>query len=110
MYNVKCRDLRSRNANYIRSEQVLGTKLNKEKFDKTQSDSKCSIYSKGDKNINYTLTEINILAPKDCKRLHDCLVKRLHWIVCRMCGFKTTEMWCEHLLKTVIENENYMVL
>ena len=91
-------------------EQAIRTNVIKAKIDKTQIDSKCRMCGKVDESISHVLNECSKLVQKEYKRRHDCVGKRVHWVVSKVCGFKVKDKWYEHEPEAVIVNDDYRIL
>ncbi len=79
-------------------------------IDKTQQNSKYRLYGDRDETINHIISECSKLALKEYKTRHDCVVKVIHWEVCKTLKFDHTIKWFTHQSESVQENEIHKLL
>ena len=65
---------------------------------------------KVDESISHVLNECSKLVQKEYMRRHDCVGKRVHWDVSKVCGFKVKDKWYEHEPEAVMVNDDYRIL
>ena len=79
----------------------------KARIDKTQQNSKCSLYGDKDKTINHIISECSKLAQKEYKTRHDWVGNEIHWEVYKKFKFHHTNKWYMHSA-AILENNTHI--
>ena len=81
----------------------------KTKIDKTQQNSKCSLYGDREETINHISESIK-LAQKEYKTRHDWVRKVIHKKLCKKFKLDHTNKWYMHNSESVMDNETHKAL
>ena len=82
----------------------------KARIDKTHHNSKCRLWSDGDKTVNHIISESSKLAQKEFKTRHYWVGKVIHWEMCKKFKFDYTNKWYMHNPAPVLENDTRKLL
>ena len=93
----------------VEQDNAIRTNHIKARIDKTQQNSKCRLCGDRDETINH-ISECSKLAQKDSKARHNCVVKVIHWEMCRKFQFDHTNKWYMHNPAPVLENATHKLL
>ena len=82
----------------------------KANIDKTQEDSKCRMCKQKEETVSHIVSECPKLAQREYKRRHDCVVKALHWDLCRLYDIDCGNKCYEHQPDGVLETSDVKIL
>ena len=82
----------------------------KARIDKTQQNSKCRLCGDRDETTNQIISECSKLAQKEYKARHDCVVKLIHWEMCKKFTFDHANKWYMHNPEPVLKNDTQKLL
>ena len=72
-------------------EQAIRTNYIKHRIDKTSEGALCRLCEKKDKSVQHLVIGCEKLAQKECKRQHDNVAKKVHWVLYKKNGIERTE-------------------
>ena len=84
---------------------TLGTNYVKAKIDRTQQNSKCSLYGERDETITHIISECRKLAPKEYKTKQDWVGKVIQLELGKKLKFDHMNRWYMHKPEFLQENE-----
>ena len=79
----------------------------KAEIDKSQVDPKCRMCKQSYDTVSHIVSSCQILAQKEYKRKRDTVARAIHWDLTGKYGFKRNERWYDHVLESVLENNDY---
>ena len=79
----------------------------KDRIDKTQQNSRCSLCGDWAETINHIISECSKLAQKEYKTRYNWVSQVIHWELCKKFEFDHTNKWYMHNQEYDLENEMY---
>ena len=89
---------------------MIITNYIKATIDRSQDDLKCRMCKQNNETISHIVSGCPKLAQKEYKKRHDNVARAVHWDLSEKYGFERSERWYDHVLDSVLENEDYKML
>ena len=91
----------------VAQNNAIRTNYIKARINKTQQNSRCRLCGDRDETNNHIISEKIKLAQKEYKTRYNCVVKVIHWELCKKLKFDHTNKWYMHNTESFLENDTH---
>ena len=88
----------------------MRTNAIKTKIDKTTNDSKCRLCKEKKESVDHLVSACCKIALTDYKKRHNKVAYMLHWNLCKKYHLLAAEIWWEHKIEKVLQNNEAKIL